>query len=270
VLRRALLLTAVLSCGKPQGTLQITTGQETDVFTKDPKPTQIVVEAFATDGTSTRIGQAALPATTVELGEQKKAAVATLRVTARDDQNKILVQGSSLLLELGVLGDRTLQIFVQRTGELARMPCVLGDAREDPTLSVLAGRYILVVGGADATLAPKTQLCDLMSLTALPKPPPMPVVPKSIAPVDVGEVLVTDDAAKVFDFSNSKSSDLSVPSGGTFAEVSGGPTVEGDKGIQFIVGCAESSGEVARDEFCLHRQSCLGRRRANCVQHDFQ
>jgi hypothetical protein len=244
VLRRILLASALLSCGKQQGTLEITTGPETDVFTKDPKPTQIVVEAFSTDGTSTRIGQAALPATTVELGEQKKSAIATIRVTARDAQNKVLVQGSSLLLELGVLGDRTLQIFVQRTGELARMPGTVGDAREDPMLTMLAGRYVLVVGGTDANLAPKTQLYDLMSLAKIENPPTMKFVPRSIAPVDIGIVLIADDRAEAKDFSKTADpTNVPTPEGGTFAEVAGGLTVEGDGGVQYVVGATRATGK---------------------------
>jgi len=202
VLRRCIFLFSLISCGTSQGTLEITTGGEADVFTKDPKPTQLVVETFGTDGSSTRIGQAALPVTTLDLVEQKKTAVATIRVTARDAAGTILATGSSLLLELGVLSDHTLQIFIQRNGELARMPQVLGDAREDPTLAVLGGRYVFVVGGG---LGVKTQLYDLMSLVALVNPPDMPFVPKSVAPLDIGELLISDTEGKIYDFSKSGS-----------------------------------------------------------------
>lgn len=241
MLRRWIFFFCVLSCGTSQGTLEITTGGESDVFTKDPKPTQLVVETFGTDGSSTRIGQAALPATTLALADQKKTAVATIRVTARDDQNAILATGSSLLLELGVLSDRTLQIFVQRNGELARMPQVIGDAREDPTLAILGGRYVFVVGGG---LGVKTQIYDLMSLVALVNPPDMPFVPKSVAPLDIGEILIGDTEAMTYDFS--KATDAAVTpvplEEGSWGEISGGPTVEGETGTQYVVGPARTSG----------------------------
>ena len=39
---------------------------------------------------------------------------------ARDDKETIIAQGSSLLIQLGILADRSMEIFVQRNGELAR------------------------------------------------------------------------------------------------------------------------------------------------------
>jgi hypothetical protein len=241
--RKVLFLAAFVACGKPTGTLEVTTGPETDVFTKDPRPTHIVVEAYAPSGTPTTLGRAQLPGPlTVDLAEQKKEDIVTLRITARDDAEVVRASGSSLLLQLGVLADHTLQIFVQRNGELARMPCVLGDGREDPLLSILAGRYVLVLGGTDASLAPQTQLCDLMSLAAIPFPPKMPIVPMSIAPISIGELLVRDDGAQVFDFSSSTATAVAAPDGGTWAEVAGGPTVQGEGGAQYIVGPARRSG----------------------------
>jgi hypothetical protein len=230
----------LLSCGKSQGTLEITTGAETDVFTKAPAPTHLVVESFDTSGNATRLGQGPITAgATIDLAEQRKDAVATIRVTARDDSDAILAQGSSLLIELGVLADRTLQIFVQRRGEMARMPGALGDARESPLLSVLAGRYIFVAGGTTGS-----QIYDLMSITLFGSAE-MPFVPKSIAPLSTGEILITDDKATAYDFSASADSatkDVPVPTGGSFAEVAGGPTVQGDDGTQFVVGAGRTLG----------------------------
>ena len=242
MLRHAVLLSCVFACGKPQGTLEITTGGEADVFTKDPKPTQIVVETFSTDGTATRIGQSALPVTTLELAEQKKDANATIRVTARDDAGNILAQGSSLLIQLGVLADHTLQIFVQRDGELARMPQGVDDAREAPMLGMLGGRYIFVVGG---TLGTATQLYDLMSFVPFVNPPPMPFVPTSIVPIDTGELLISDTDVKTYDFSmaaDAAQSTPAQPANGTWAEVAGGPTIEGEAGVQYVVGAARTTG----------------------------
>lgn len=243
VLRRCLAASVLAaSCGKPVGTLELTTGGETNVLTRAPAPTRLVVEAFTTSGAATTLASVALPASSVDLGEQPRATVATVRVTGRDDQGAVLVSGSTLLIELDVLSGQTMQVFVQRTGELARMPGALGDAREAPSLSIVAGRYVLEAGGADAANAAKTQLYDLMSLVAYTSPPTLPFAPRAIAPIDVGALLVGDDGAKVYDFSSSTSADVPVPSGGTFAEVAGGPTVEGDSGTQYVVGPARTTG----------------------------
>lgn len=239
---RGALLLCLISCGTSQGTLEITTGGETDVLTKDPKPTQLVVETFDTTGMAMRIGQAALPATTIDLVEQKKSSNATIRVTARDDQNTILATGSSLLLNLGVLADHTLQIFIQRNGELARMPREMGDAREDPVLATLAGRYIFMVGGS---VGLQTQIYDLMSLTALTNPPAMKILPRSIVPLSTAEVLIGDSAALAFDFAKTGDDALStpaVPAGLAWSEVAGGPTIQGDDGTQYVVGPARTTG----------------------------
>jgi len=241
--RSWLIFSGFLACGKPTGTLEITTGPETDVFTRDPKPTRVVVEAFATDGTATKLGDAPLSAPIqLDLVEQKKTNIVTLRVTARDDSDNIIAAGSSLLVELGALADHTLQIFVQRRGELARMPQTLNDAREDPMLSILAGRFLLVVGGTDANLSAKTALYDLMSLDRLTYPPTMPFVPLSIAPLYTGELLISaQNTAQIYDFSTSTASAVAAPDGGSFADVAGGPTFEGESGAQYIVGAARST-----------------------------
>jgi hypothetical protein len=229
--------------GKPSGTIDIVTGAETDVFTRAPAPTRIVVESFDKDGKATRIGEAKLPAKTLDLTEQKQATVATLRVTARDDGDVTIAAGSSLLLTLGSIAGRALPIFVQRLGELARMPSPLADGREDPILSTVAGRYVLVVGGTDGSIATKTNLYDLMSLAPLANPPPLAFVPRSIAPVDTGSLLIDDTQAKVFDFSSSELKNAVLPSsGGSLAEVAGGPTVVADDGTAYVVGPARRTG----------------------------
>lgn len=244
-MRQAWLILAVVGgcSGKPSGSIDVVTGAETDALTRAPAPTRLVVEAFGTDGKATRLGEVHLPAQTLDLAEQKQATIATIRVTARDDGDVILASGSSLLLTMGSIAGRTLPIFVQRVGELARMPSPLADAREEPMLTVLAGRYVLVTGGTDPTLSAQASLYDLMALAPLANPPSFPFVPASIAPVGTGTLLLDEHQAKVFDFSASTVADAALPSsGGSLAEIAGGPTVLAEDGTAYVVGPARRTG----------------------------
>jgi hypothetical protein len=247
ILGPALALSALgLACGKPAGTIVLTTGPETDVLTRAPAPTRLVVDAYETDGGRTRLADTPLPASTIDLGEQPKDGIFTLRVEGSDDKGVLRAAGGTLLVQAGALQDRRLPVFFQRTGELARMPGTLGDAREAPLASVVAGRYALLTAGADASLAAKTQLYDLLSLGSLPSPPTFDVVPRSVAPIGTGVLLVHDAGAKVFDLSTSQSDDVPVPSGGTFDEVAGGPTVVAPDGVAYIVGAARGTGAPSK------------------------
>lgn len=235
----------LLGCsGKPSGAIDIVTGAETDVFTRAPAPTRIVVESFDTSGTATKLGEARLPAATLDLAEQKQATVATIRVTARDDGDAILASGSSLLMTLGSISGRTLPIFVQRLGELARMPSPMPDGREDPILSIVAGREVLVVGGTDGAIATQSALYDLMAVGPTDSPPVMPFVPKSVVPVSAGALLIDDTRAQVVDLSVTPVTvkDAALPSGGIVSEVAGGPTVMADDGAAYVVGPARRTG----------------------------
>jgi hypothetical protein len=235
-----------LACGKPAGTIVLTTGPETDALTRAPAPTRLVVDAYAPDGGRTRLADSPLPATKLDLGEQPKDGVFTLRVEGSDRDGVLRAAGGTLLVQAGALEDRRLPVFVQRTGELARMPSALGDAREAPLATLAVGRYAMTSAGADAALAKTTQLYDLLSLQAIASPPRFDVVPRSVAPIGSGVLLVHDAGAKVVDLSTAKSDDVPTPSGGTFDEIAGGPTVVAPDGVAYVVGPARTSGTPSK------------------------
>lgn len=225
------------------GSIQLVTGEETDTFSRAPAPTKLRVDAVDSSGHVTTLSTTPLPAATVDLGTQSESTVATLDVTGLDASGSRIVFGASLPLFFGGLAGMTLPVFVQRVGELARMPGPLSDARQAPLLAQVQGQYVFVGGGLEASTASTTQLYDFGQLAPLPSPPTLPLAPQSVAFVGtVAWLIGATGAADYFDFSSNGQADLPAPAGGSFADVAGGLTVIGDNGVQFIVGATRSSG----------------------------
>jgi hypothetical protein len=145
-----LLAAALAGCSsQTTGTLQIITGEETDTFTRDPVPVSLEVDSIDSSGNTTKLATASLPATTIDLGTIDQTTVATLALTGTDAANARVVYGQSVVWEFGGLDGLTAPLFVQRTGDLARLPNPLSDSRSPPLLAVFEGRYLLVAAGAD-------------------------------------------------------------------------------------------------------------------------
>jgi hypothetical protein len=184
-----------------------------------------------------------LPATNVDLGKHDENAVAAIAVSGVDAMDQPLVFGSTIPLQYGSLEGATIPIFVQRTGELARLPHALSDSRQAPVLSQFQGRYLFVGAGSDASIAKTTQLYDFLTFAPLPAPPSLPRVPQSIAFVGTVALLVDDQGGTYFDFSTNASVAAPVPPGPfSFAAVAGGATVIADDGSEYVVGATRSTG----------------------------
>ena len=241
-----LLVTSCLGAAcssSDNGSIQLVTGEETDTFTRPPAPTKLRVDAVDSSGHVTTLSTTPLPAATVDLGTQSEATVAALEVTGLDASGNRIVFGESLPLLFGGLAGMTVPVFVQRVGELARLPGPLSDARRAPLLAQVQGQYVFVGGGAEASTAATTQLYDFGQLAPLPSPPTLPLVPQSVAFVGtVAWLIGSTGAADYFDFSSNGQAALQAPAGGSFADVAGGLTVIGDNGVQFIVGATRTSG----------------------------
>src|ERR1019366_7366635 len=139
-MRRVLILCLLACDNTPQGSLSLVTCGETGVFSEAPAPTELLVEALDSSGTTRTIVQTALPTSNIDLGNQTQTDVVSLRVSGLDDNAQRLVYGASLFLTLGSLQDANFPVFVQRTGQWARMCGTLPDAREAPIALVLNRR----------------------------------------------------------------------------------------------------------------------------------
>jgi hypothetical protein len=223
------------------------TGEETDTFSRTPAPAQLEVDAIDSSGKSTHLATVALPATTIDLGKLDVNTIATVTVSGVDASGNALIRGASLPFEFGALDGLTVPLFVQRTGELARMPNPLSDARQAPALSIVQNQYLFVAGGDDAALGQTTQFYDFADLTPFSAPPRVPRVPRSLAFVGPAALLIDEQGGTYFDFSSNAYADAKAPAGGSFADVAGGATVVASNGVEYIVGGTRTTGgETAR------------------------
>ncbi|HEX7666914.1 MAG TPA: hypothetical protein VF407_20435 [Polyangiaceae bacterium] len=237
-----LALGALVACGStPSGSLSITTGGETDTLTRAPAPTTLVVDAIDGDGGVTTLATTKLPATSIDLGERNQDDIVDIRVQGKDDSGNVLVTGTTLPIELGALSGTSVPVFVQRTGEFARMPATLSDSREGPITQLIIGRYIVWSGGAGAQSS--SQIYDTATVSPFTAPPSLPRVPASLAAAGTDMLVIDANGATWLELSDSTTGDATAPSGGTFAEVAGGATFDDGEGVSYVVGATRLTGE---------------------------
>lgn len=239
-----------LACSSTEsGTLQLVTGQETDTFSQSPLPASLVVDSIDSSGNATQVATASLPANAVDLGSFDPTAAGIIQVsgyTAPADAgatlgNRILA-GQSIVVLFGDLSGATLPVFIQRTDEMARLPNPPSDARPSPVTGVIEGRYVVVTGGADTALAPTTMVYDLGSFTPVSPALTLPITPTSMAFVGFVGWLINDAGAYQYDFSSGTSTSVTLPSGPSYLDISGGGTVSAPDGSQYIVGATRTTG----------------------------
>jgi len=230
-------LVAAAGCSSSaKGTITLSTGGEIDAFSRDPKPTTLIVETLDTSGTATTIARARLPADSLDLGDRDVNALVRLRVTASDDGGRALVKGMSLPVELGALDGANITMFVQRIGELARMPSPLADGREEPLATLILGRYVVLAGGADVSRGAAAQVYDVGSLSPLEHPPILPRTPASLGSLGTKVLVVDGSGATWLELADASVTAVTAPAGGTFEEIAGGATVPTPDGGAFVVG----------------------------------
>lgn len=235
----ALLPPLSVACSDtPTGTIAIVT-DEPDVLTRAPQVVTLVTERIAIDGSRSEITRVSLPADNVDLGERPRTEVGAVGVSGLDATGARVIRGETLFVQWGALEAATLKVFVQRTGELARLPS--GPSALDVTAaSTIVGRYVLAASGATA------EIYDLLALETLPNSATLPRPAKSLAALGTAAVLIDDSGATAFDLTTSQTYAIDAPSGGTFAEVSGGARVTAPDGTQYIVGGTRPSGSTTR------------------------
>ncbi|MDP9037032.1 MAG: hypothetical protein M3O50_19720 [Myxococcota bacterium] len=237
-----LALPAFACSSESNGTLRIVTGAETDTFSRAPAPVMLRVDSVDSSGKTSSIATVTLPTSNIDLGKLGQNTVASLQVTGLGANGERLVFGESLPVTFGALDGLSVPLFVQRTGELARMPGPLSDQREDPTLAILGGRYLFVGAGRDPSVALTTQLYDFASDAPVISPPVIARAPRSIAVVGTAAWLIDEGGATRLDFESGTQADVTAPSGATFGDVAGGATVFAADGSQYVVGATRTAG----------------------------
>ncbi len=232
---------AATGCSSSEsGTLQIVIG-EPDTFSREPRPVELKVDSVNSAGQKQRLATASLPATQVDLGSVDQSAEGTLQVTGSDADGGRLIYGQSLPIQFGSLDGVTVPVFVQRTGEFARMPAPLADTRTAPTLALVGGRY-LFIGGGGSSVSGTAQIYDFAFYASLSPPPSLPRAPESVVWVGTVAWLIDKSGATSFDLSQGTKSDVVAPAGGSFGDVAGGATVVAGDGTQYVVGATRATG----------------------------
>lgn len=238
-LRRALATLMLLSCASSEknATVALVTGAETDVFSRAPAPKTLTIGAIDKDGVERELATAPLPTTSLDLGNLDIGTVLRVVVRAKDEQGKVLVAGRSTPI---LAGDRdAVPVFVQRTGELARMPGPFPTAPSSPMVEVVFGRYLfLATPGSTAT-----QVYDFETLAPLSVGPALPVAARSIVAQGANLYVVGD---RVMALNVATGDVFTVTAPGDAAEVAGAVAVHGDGGAAYLVG-ATREGDVATD-----------------------
>ncbi len=219
---------------KASGTIRVELGEEADALSRAPTPTTLVVASVDLDRNVKELARSPLPASRIDLGDQPKTDVGAIRITGLLPDGSTVLRGESLYVQLGALEVAELPVFVQRTGELARMPRAPSGDVSLATTS--AGRYVLTTQGTTATIY---DLLQLRTITSLPQ---LPRTPKSLVTYGSTVLVVDDTGATSLDLNTGATAELSAPQGGTFAEVAGGLTVFANDGSQFVVGATRRDG----------------------------
>jgi hypothetical protein len=238
---------SLFACSSSEsGTIQLVTGQETDTFTQAPAPVTLEVSSIDSSGTSTLLKSGSASASTIDLGSVDPSTDGIIQVSGFDAANEKVLGGQSVVIAFGGLDGATLPLFVQRTGEMARLPNPPTDARPSPVTGVIAGRYVVVTGGADPTLAATTMIYDLANLAPVSPAVTLPLTPTSMAFVaesSSGDPLgwfIDNSDVEQFDFETGVSDAVTLPTGFSVTDISGGATVSAPDGSQYIVGATRA------------------------------
>lgn len=232
-----LAVLAVACASTPTGTVRLDVGEETDALTRAPAPVTLVVSTIDLAENVKEVARTSLPASGIDVGDLPKTDVGAIRVVGLGADGATLVKGSSLFVQWGALELSDLPVFVQRTGELARLPSA--PTLEANTALVVNGRYVLEASGTSAALY------DLLQLRTFTGAPTLPRPARSLASYATVALVVDELGATVLDLNDGGSYALPTPSGGAFSEVAGGLTFQAKDGTQLVVGATRRDAGAA-------------------------
>jgi hypothetical protein len=162
-----------------------------------------------------------------------------------------IIFGRTIPVQLAGIQNTTLSIFVQRTGQFARLPSSFSVFPESPLALAIENQYILVADGSGKSDASAAQLYDMNVWAPIEATTALPCAPLSIAPLggtliailcvpdNGGATLTSSDViAYGFDLNHIVETQAlpTFPPGCGWGDVAGGATVLAPNGDSFIVG----------------------------------
>lgn len=220
-------------------TIDVTTGQESDTFSKEPAVTTIEISALDAEGTTISTASS-VPGGTFSFGELPVDQFVQLSLVGRDASGTTRVRGRTLGLVLGQLQSDVLPVFAARVGELARPPGSLPHGRVDGVTATVGERYVVLAGGdapddGDNAGGDAAAYYDLFALggtagQALPR------APKTLALGGNNLLVIDDSGASLVDYAANKISQPDAPDEFDFDTVAGGSTVLRGDGASYVVG----------------------------------
>jgi hypothetical protein len=273
-LRLALLVAVLggLSCSATEnGSVALIWNQgDPDPFTEADAaaPATIVLSAISvqsadggsSDDAAIALAQSAYQAGgTLTIPAQDGFDVDILQAALFDSAQNEIIFGRTIPVQLGGIQNTTLDIFVQRTGQFARLPQALATTPLSPLAVTLENEYILIADGSGLSNATGDSVYDMNAWAFIQSPIPLPCAPLSIAPLGGSLVLVicapmTGTVAScsgdgvtacAFDASGIVTTTAATLGGASsvcgWADLAGGATVLGTNGDAFIVGGTRSS-----------------------------
>ncbi len=231
-MRKAVLAgVLLLACSsKPQATIALVTGGEADALTRQPAPVTIVVEQVNGDATTKELVRTSLPTDDFGIADFGQDDYGAIRVTLLDPGGKPLLRGESLLVQFSGLADNAFDLFVQRAGELARVPSPPAASLDAPIVDIVLGRYVFSSSGTT------TILYDLLLNKALVNTPVLPRTAVSLASYGTVTVVIDEQGATILDLSDGTTQEQQAPKNSSWGEVAGGATIYANDGSVYVVG----------------------------------
>jgi hypothetical protein len=268
-----------LSCGVTEsGTIALIYGPDDPFTEKDAAaPTSIRITALDADGGDSEAAAVTLarspyrPGATVSLPSRNADETDVLQATFLDSANAAVIFGQTIPVELEAIQNATLDLFVQRTGQFARLPSPFAAAPASPLASVLENHYVLIADGSGRAGATQAALYNMNGWGFVEGVSPLPCAPLSIAPLGGSAILILCAAGTAnasgcegsgvvacgFDFTGAIATETLTPPEicGGWSGVAGGATVVTPGGAAFIVGGTRNASSGMGPTRCVLRMA---------------
>ena len=238
------------SAEPPNATLVLDHGKEVDAFTRDPRPTRLVIDGLTLPGGTSQLASIAWPTGEFDIGDFDTSQTIAFEARGLDATGATVVRGASIFYDLWAIDGAQIPIFMARAGETSRPSGDMSLARRGGSVAIVAGRFIVRAGGSEVTdltgqgASPALfDAYDLGMWRASAATYELPRAPLTMAVV-LGQfgLLINDVGASWFDFASYASAEASPPEGMSFAEVAGGDVVYGPNAEAYVVGATRLTG----------------------------